>query len=1002
MVWYWQEGHIHSSVYIILKAGAAVDLQPLSNIVTAKICVVQLVFGTIADVEDITQRHPEIPHLGGMARPPSRPPPRQRSRSRSTSSSRESEIFRTPLSTPTGSQTRDPGRVLGPFEFSIATPTPMTPVSSVASTIGSPIPDYQHPGLWETVGDMMPQWLNPFAPAAESAQVPQHSGQSHSSSSNIPYNPAEEDDGQWHPFQSPIYEHWTPADMADASTSMVKPGKRPPSPAPPSDRTSSISDEEGWSPTEMPSQLTPLQGQGDDHSEMPMPTPTYEPDEDNADAPTPTLDWDTEEEFALPSTVTFPEYVDDDIHLCREVAPTPTRAQIGSIEAGASFFPTESEEVDEDPYVEFYFQSEFGHWSTHCRQELRAPEQLVLTISHPDKNNKVQIKGVVQRELHNLSKEEIVEHADEVSRAKLEELKRWHDLGCFQRMKRSKAQNKVDGTWVLKWKKVRTADNEWNKIIKARLTARGFKDMQAFSDKINTYSGTATKWSQRMINAHAAQNDYVLFSMDISAAFLKGLTFKEIQQLTGEPLRSVQFDFPAQDAWILQQLPCMSDYDYHTDLIKALWGLKDAPRAFGLRLSQTLLSVGYKPSIVDPQVWRKYLLQRVADSGHGMTEAKPHRVADSGHDMTGAKVVSLLSTHIDDIKGSASEKEQNTLLNALRKDYGNDVKIEKSPFEHTGIKHEQRPNGDIYTHQNHYVKEITEVDMSKLTPIQNLDDDLPEAYLKWYWSLLGALGWLLQTRADIAPFIGNLQRAASKPKIRHLRLANRVLRYCRRVPTGLIFRKLKPPLKVVVVADSAYSAKEDSDECLALRGWIVLLVGKDTINSHEPGGPCMVLDWVSRKFSTVTRSSFAAELRNQLEAGQAGMLYAAFFEEHVCPDDKAIDLANKMDDGSLKMPVMLAGDNKGVFQTITAQNPKAPTEPLLTPHIRAIRDFLDRNLLNTLFWIDNRDMIADPLTKGKTRRNILNDVLSTGRWKIEHPTEYWKSTKGSNGDTRGE
>ncbi len=448
-----------------------------------------------------------------------------------------------------------------------------------------------------------------------------------------------------------------------------------------------------------------------------------------------------------------------------------------------------------------------------------------------------------------------------------------------------------------------------------------------------------------MINVHAAQNDHVRFSMDISAAFLKGMTFQEIQQVTGEPLRSVQFDFPAQDAWILQQLPGMGDYDYHTevlDLIKALWGLKDAPRAFGLRLSQTLSDIGYKPSIVDPQVWRKYVFQRVADSEH-------RRVAGAEIDMTGAKVVSLLSTHIDDIKGSASEKEQTILLNALRKDYGDDVKIEKSPFEHTGIKHEQRPNGDIYTHQNHYVKEITEVDMSKLIPIQNLDDDLPESYQKLYWSLLGALGWLLQTRADIAPFIGNLQRAASKPKERHLRLANRVLRYCRRVPTGLIFKKLEPPLKVVVVADSAYSAKEDSDECLALRGWLVLLVGRDTINSHEPGGPCMVLDWVSRKFSTVTRSSFAAELRNQLEAGQAGMLYAAFFEEHLCPNDKAIDLANKMDDGSLKMPVILAGDNKGVFQTITAQNPKALTEPLLTPHIRAIRDFLDRNLLNTIF-----------------------------------------------------
>ena len=43
-----------------------------------------------------------------------------------------------------------------------------------------------------------------------------------------------------------------------------------------------------------------------------------------------------------------------------------------------------------------------------------------------------------------------------------------------------------------------------------------------------------------------------LFSMDISAAFLKGLTFKEISNITGETLRNVQFDFPAADAWLLR------------------------------------------------------------------------------------------------------------------------------------------------------------------------------------------------------------------------------------------------------------------------------------------------------------------------------------------------------------------------------------------------------------------------------------------------------------------
>ena len=97
--------------------------------------------------------------------------------------------------------------------------------------------------------------------------------------------------------------------------------------------------------------------------------------------------------------------------------------------------------------------------------------------------------------------------------------------------------------------------------------------------------------------------------MDISAAFLKGMTYENIAQLTGEPMRSVQFDFPQQDAWLLQQLPGMKDFDNNyevLDLIKALWGLKDAPRAFGLKLQETLKSCGFVQGQIDRQLWRRF------------------------------------------------------------------------------------------------------------------------------------------------------------------------------------------------------------------------------------------------------------------------------------------------------------------------------------------------------------------------------------------------------------
>eukprot|EP00975_Prorocentrum_lima_P033309 6988654-Prorocentrum_lima.AAC.1 len=42
------------------------------------------------------------------------------------------------------------------------------------------------------------------------------------------------------------------------------------------------------------------------------------------------------------------------------------------------------------------------------------------------------------------------------------------------------------------------------------------------------------------------------------------------------------------------------------DLPKAMWGLKDAPRAFGMRLSRSLQEIGYQQGVTDEQIWRTF------------------------------------------------------------------------------------------------------------------------------------------------------------------------------------------------------------------------------------------------------------------------------------------------------------------------------------------------------------------------------------------------------------
>ena len=63
------------------------------------------------------------------------------------------------------------------------------------------------------------------------------------------------------------------------------------------------------------------------------------------------------------------------------------------------------------------------------------------------------------------------------------------------------------------------------------------------------------------------------------------------------------------------------------------------------------------------------------------------------------------------------------------------------------------------TQQNHNAKDINNIDTGA-THTSDPEAQVTGGIHQLYWSLLGALVWLLMTRTDIAPVIGYLQRPA--------------------------------------------------------------------------------------------------------------------------------------------------------------------------------------------------------------------------------------------------
>ena len=129
---------------------------------------------------------------------------------------------------------------------------------------------------------------------------------------------------------------------------------------------------------------------------------------------------------------------------------------------------------------------------------------------------------------------------------------------------------------------------------------RGFKDVER--GDIDRYAGTSTRCSQKLIVSEAVRNHWPICTADISKAFLQGLTYEQLAQMTGEPMREVNFYLPASNIPLLRQLPGFGDFDPQNEVLhcdKPGTGLVDAPRAFSMKLrGVTESKCNMKPSQV--------------------------------------------------------------------------------------------------------------------------------------------------------------------------------------------------------------------------------------------------------------------------------------------------------------------------------------------------------------------------------------------------------------------
>eukprot|EP00913_Durusdinium_trenchii_P027881 g26143.t1 len=369
-----------------------------------------------------------------------------------------------------------------------------------------------------------------------------------------------------------------------------------------------------------------------------------------------------------------------------------------------------------------------------------------------------------------LTEEQLAKHWQAFELSGFAELKQFVDEDAFFKLHISQVTEEmviVDCTWVRKFK----CNPDRSMKAKSRLCARGFLDPQKTS--MPTRSTTATRLSQRILVSLAAAMS--IESLDVSGAFLKGLSFDQVRKKLRErgvisPRRLVAIIPPAKIWRHLAKMDKRFEIsesqmgDYLLGCNKPVYGLNDAPLAWQLCLHDFVEELGGRQSVFDENMffWK----------------------TPSG------QLETILTTHVDDIAIATVPKKLEELHMRFTKKFGK-VTREQMPFQHCGMVYEKVAQG-------YRTQQYDFTDSLKMTDIKDDKDEersLTKDETTQYRSILGGLLWLTATRMDLIAEVCRLQTFVTQAKVKHLRMAHAIVKRAqdkKYKDLGIVYRRLPP------------------------------------------------------------------------------------------------------------------------------------------------------------------------------------------------------------------
>nr|GEX37534.1 hypothetical protein [Tanacetum cinerariifolium] len=310
----------------------------------------------------------------------------------------------------------------------------------------------------------------------------------------------------------------------------------------------------------------------------------------------------------------------------------------------------------------------------------------------------------------------------------------------------------------------------------------------------------------RLFLAYASFMGFMVYQMDVKSAFLYGTIEKEVYVY--QPLGFEDPDYP----------------DKVYKVVKALYGLHQAPGAWYETLANYLLENGFQMGKIDQTLFIK---RQKGD-------------------------ILLVQIYVDDIIFGSTNKDLCKAFEKLMKDKFQMILMGELTF-FLGLQVKQKQDG-IFISQDKYVAEISRkfglIDgKSASTPIDTdkpllKDLDGEDMDVHTYRSMIGSLMYLTSPRPDIMFAVCACAHFQVKPKVSHLHAVKKIFRYLKGKPhLGLWYPK-DSPFNLVAYLDSDYAGAS--------------LDRKSTTGGCQFLG-CRLISWQCKKQTVMATSSTEAE-----------------------------------------------------------------------------------------------------------------------------------------------